>query len=58
MLDGLVRVQRTVEHVHLLLENSKIAAIRAVLNVKNWVLVMFYLLDDAGILDVKYSEDS
>lgn len=51
-------MQRTVEHVHLLLENSKIAAIRAVLDVKDWVLVMFYLLDDAGILDVKYSEDS
>lgn len=51
-------MERTVEHIHLLLENSKIAAIRTVLNVKNWVLVMFYLLNDAGILDVEYSENS
>ncbi len=58
MLDGLVGVERTVEHVHLLLEDCQIAAVGAVFNVEDGVLVVLYLFDHAGVLDVEDSKHS
>lgn len=58
MLDGLVGVERTVEHVHLLLEDCQIAAVGAVFNVEDGVLVVLYLFDHAGVLDVEDSQHS
>ncbi len=51
-------MEGTVEHVHFLLENCEIATIRTVLNVEDWVLVMFYLLYNAGVFDIEDSQNS
>jgi hypothetical protein len=51
-------MEGTVEHVHFLLENCEIATVRTVLYVEDWVLVMFYLLYNAGVFDIEDSQNS
>lgn len=58
MLDRLMRVQRTVQHIEFLLQDCKVAPIRTVLNMQDRVLVVFYLLDHAGVLDIEDAQHS
>lgn len=55
MLDWLVRVERTVEHVQLLLKYCQVPTVRTILYVQDWVLVVLYLLNHARVL---YIEDT
>ena len=58
VLDGLVRVHGTVEHIQFLLQDCKVSAIGTVLDVQDGVRVVFDLLDHTGVLDVENSQHS
>ena len=58
VLDGLMRVQGTVQHIEFLLQDCKVAAIRTVLNMQDGILVVLDLLDHAGVLDVEDAQHS
>ena len=56
MFDGLVRVHRTIKHIQFLFQDCKVSSIGTVLDMKDGVRMMFYLLDDTGVLDIEYSQ--
>lgn len=53
MLDRLVGVEGTIEHIQFFLQNSQVSSIGTVLYMQNRVLMMFDLLNHTGILDVE-----
>ncbi len=58
VLDGLVRVHGTVEHIQFLLQDCKVSSVGTVLDVQDGVRMVFDLLDHTGVLDVENSQHS
>lgn len=58
MFDRLMRMKWTVKHVEFFFQDCKVPSIRTVLNVQDWVLMVFDLLDHAGVFDVEDPQHS
>lgn len=53
MLDGLVGMERTIEHIQFFLKDCQVPSVGTVLYVENRVLMVLDLLNHTGILDVE-----
>jgi transcription initiation factor TFIID subunit TAF12 len=58
MFDGLMRMQRRVQHIHLLFKNCQVSAVRTILQMQNRVGMMLNLFNYAGIFDVEDAQYS
>jgi hypothetical protein len=58
VLDGLMRMERTIEHIEFFLENSKVPSIRTILNVEDRVLMMLDLLHHARVFNIEDTKHS
>lgn len=58
VLDGLMGVERAIEHIQFFLKHSQVPTIGTVLYMEDRVLMVLDLLNHTGILDVKDTKHS